>query len=603
MGVRSMLKKTLLKNARMSYNDSNYSQSLRYSKFSQFIFKDKESLDIQARSQLRLKKYDHASKSYELANKRGLNLLDHSENHFKSEILATNYISAFKIMKKSLPNLENKRTTQLIKGLNNLTDSERVNIIEKMADFAPLPSKISELLPWAPKDFSYSKSTSKQYILPTKHDIEMDRMKRELNRVKNSSSYAVSKYFSKTIRHPYEIIKMPFTFPRLILQIYHQKRGIISSNEEFSFQIQGNDDFRDCIVLFPTNGVGFGHFTRLLAVAKSFRELNPSTEIVFFTTMPTLQILSENGFIGYHIPGRYRYNDMEPSVWNSVCEEMLNFIFSIHRPKAFIFDGAYPYRGMLNALDSKNANTLKAWLRRGTFKSDSKNIPIESIGKFNAIIRPGDSGIQDFEDELKHNATIVKTNPILIHDSTTQSYENIRERLGVPEYATLCYLQLGAGKINDINSEISMTLDSLEQYPHIYTIVGESMLGDRISYNSEKVRILRDYPNSKYFNQFDFAIIAGGYNSYHEVIESTLPSICYPNLSTGRDDQLSRVSIASEVGAMIVLKIRTKGDIDRAILRISDSKVREEMARKISSLRKPNGSKEAANWILEQISI
>jgi UDP:flavonoid glycosyltransferase YjiC (YdhE family) len=245
---------------------------------------------------------------------------------------------------------------------------------------------------------------------------------------------------------------------------------------------------------------------------------------------------------------------------------------------------------------------LRAWLRRGSIKKKSKNIPVESIGKFHVVIRPGDSGVQNFDGEMNHSIPIVKTNPILIHDSNSQSNEDIRGRLGVPEYATLCYLQLGAGKINDIDSEISMTLDALDEFDHVYTIVGESMLGERISHSSEKVRILRDYPNSKFFHQFDFSVIAGGYNSYHEVIEAGLPSICYPNLATGRDDQLARVSIASEAGAMIVLEDRNPISISLAISRMMDPVVRDLMRSRMAPMRKPNGATEASLWLFDQLA-
>ena len=58
------------------------------------------------------------------------------------------------------------------------------------------------------------------------------------------------------------------------------------------------------------------------------------------------------------------------------------------------------------------------------------------------------------------------------------------------------------------------------------------MLGNRLQNGGDRVRSLRDYSNSMYFEGFDFCVIAGGYNSYHEVINSRLPSICLPNLST-----------------------------------------------------------------------
>ena len=196
-------------------------------------------------------------------------------------------------------------------------------------------------------------------------------------------------------------------------------------------------------------------------------------------------------------------------------------------------------------------------VKEGAKKASANKIPAGSIGHFDAIIRPGDSVKDDLSEETKLNVPILKTKPILLaHDAKSET--NIRNRLGIPKEATLCYIQLGAGKINDIDEDLQNCLNSLEDYPRAYAVIGESMLGERKSFENERTRVLRDYPNSKYFEDFDFAIIAGGYNSFHEVVNAQLPSICFPNLNTGMDDQYARAKVASDSGGMIVIKIGQK---------------------------------------------
>ena len=226
------------------------------------------------------------------------------------------------------------------------------------------------------------------------------------------------------------------------------------------------DNSRDCVLFFPTNGVGFGHFTRLLSIAREYKKESPETEIVFFTTMPTLHILANEGFVCYHIPGRYRYDGMDAKSWNALCEEFLSLAITIHRPSIFVFDGSFPYRGMLNSIKNQNRNMLKFWVRRGAIKKDSKGIPVDSIRHFDAIIRPGDSVSDDFSDETRHNVQIVKTNPILLsHGRDSARRQDIRKMMGVPQDAILCYIQLGAGQINDIDSDLSLVLAAIDEYP------------------------------------------------------------------------------------------------------------------------------------------
>ena len=40
--------------------------------------------------------------------------------------------------------------------------------------------------------------------------------------------------------------------------------------------------------------------------------------------------------------------------------------------------------------------------------------------------------------------------------------------------------------------------------------------------------------------------MAAGYNSYHEAIRFSVPTISIPNMNTGMDDQLARVGVAEK---------------------------------------------------------
>tara|TARA_B110001452_G_scaffold99122_1_gene82161 strand:+ start:7158 stop:8840 length:1683 start_codon:yes stop_codon:yes gene_type:complete len=560
-------------------------------------------LDISARSALRLSKYELATKKYRVASKYGLSLRDHNINHFNAELRSGYLENAYSIMRQGTGDNYDGQLDEIIRSLKKLNENERVKIIQSIGKSHKIPEVIAELLPWKPKKIEVRKDSDESYYMLSSELLEVDRYRREISRIKQSGAYRLMNHITDSIRSPKKIILLPFSFIKLGLSIVNQRRGKIDNSVPNQFPIGNGAGSRNCIVFFPTNGVGFGHFTRLLSLAKKIREKDEDIEIIFFTTMPTLHILAEEGFPAYHISGRYRYNEMPPKIWNSLCEEMLNMVLSLHRPKAFVFDGSYPYRGMLNAIQSHQTNMLKVWLRRGAIKANSKSIPVDSINHFHAIIRPGDSVESDFGSELDHGTAVIQCNPIMLTDSDNMASKgDLRNRLGIPLDSTLCYIQLGAGNINDIDSELSWTIKALEKHPEIYIVIGESMLGDRLSSEYKRVRILRDYPNSRYFSDFDFAILAGGYNSYHEAIEASIPTICYPNMKTGRDDQLARAMVAEDAGCMVVLKNRTENKIQIAIDRISELEVREMMKSNFSILHRANGSNQVADWILEQIN-
>ena len=422
---------------------------------------------------------------------------------------------------------------------------------------------------------------------------------REILRLKTSPSFRIGFHIVRAFEKPWRLLLIWFTLPLLMWKVARERWG--KAPPVYSGLPMLEDiKKRRSIILFPTNGVGFGHFTRMLALARKIRDESPDTEVVFFTTMPTLHILTEEGFPAYHVSGRSHFKEMEAATWNTICEESLVNIFQIHRPVAFIFDGAFPYRGMLNSIKNRS-DLLRIWMKRGQLRPGAKSIPIDSVQHFDLIIHPSD-GI----DEQVESIRGIESKPIspitLVSKHELLDRMVLRSRLGIPAESVLAYLQLGAGRINDIDSEIRITLDALLEYPEVHVIIGESMIGKRIEFKHERVRVLRDYPNSIYFNSFDFSIMASGYNSYHEAVRFGLPTICYPNLNTGKDNQVARARIAEEAGCMIVVKHRSKKTIKNAIEKIMDEDYRNLMRDGTKKLQSANGADEAAKDIISRIN-
>ena len=398
-------------------------------------------------------------------------------------------------------------------------------------------------------------------------ETRLTRLQREVHRLRISPSLRLGSHLTDAIRKPWRAPFLILTLPWMMLMIGFELLGWKSQPAAFSTNTSGRLSSKgNCVVMFPTNGVGFGHFTRLLAVAKRMKKLNPELEIIFFTTMPTLHLLKPYGIPAHHISGPKYFKGMSSEEWNALLEEELSVCFETHRPSMFLFDGAFPYRGMLRAIQGRNS-IQKMWMRRGTFRKGS-SIPVDSIEHFDAVIHPEDS-VDTVVEDVEHNIEVMTCPPIVMLDSEELlSKEKARSRLGLPQDAIVVYVQLGAGEINDIESEIRLTLECLLEKPDVYVILGESLIGERIDVDLPRVQILRDYPNSMYFRGFDATVQAGGYNSFHETRTFGLPALFYPNMNTGMDDQLARCKVAEEEGWGIVIENRTQKTISKGIEKI-----------------------------------
>lgn len=371
------------------------------------------------------------------------------------------------------------------------------------------------------------------------------RNQREIRRLRNTVSFQLGVHLTTAVRQPWRLLGLPFTLSLLTLKLGLQRLGKRSFERLQQDEAESFEERKHCIVLFPTNGVGFGHFTRMYAVARSLRKADPSLEIVFFTPMPTLHILYSEQFPTYHLAGRYKHADMTASQWNGLVEDMLHMVFDMHRPKWFMFDGSFPYRGMLNAVESQPL-MKKWWMRRGSFKSN-KSIPVDSSSFFDGIIVPS-GGLENHDEEDFH-----KVAPIMaVEPGNAWKRSFARSRLSVPGNAKVVYVQLGAGRINAIENVLEDVLESLYTYPEVYVVLGESMLGERLPFVHERLRIIRDYPNAMYAHAFDASVQAGGYNSYQEMRRFGIPTLFIPNTDTGMDDQVARCKNSEKEGWGIV---------------------------------------------------
>ena len=100
------------------------------------------------------------------------------------------------------------------------------------------------------------------------------RNKKELLRIRSSITFQLATLFIKAIERPWRLLLLPISIIRLAIVSIKGK-----SNQRdaigFSESSLADSSRRECVIFFPTNGVGLGHFTRTLAVARRLKKADP----------------------------------------------------------------------------------------------------------------------------------------------------------------------------------------------------------------------------------------------------------------------------------------------------------------------------------------
>ncbi len=343
------------------------------------------------------------------------------------------------------------------------------------------------------------------------------------------------------------------------------------------------------------NGVGMGHLTRMLAIAK---RCPGSIEPVFVTMSQGLQVIREQGYLAEFIPSR-QYLNCDIGQWNRFLRDELNEMISFYDPAVVVFDGNVPYKGLVESIND-NPDPWFIWSRRGMWRSRSQHI-IDREENFDVVLEPGDlAGADDHGITMQHRERTFDVAPIrLLDNEQLLSREAARAELGLAPDKTTILIQLGARNNFDFQSIHNAALAHIRDRQDVQVAFGEWLISDKPVDLPDAVVRMPGYPFARYFNAFDAAISAVGYNSFHELLFAGIPTILVPNEATEQDNQVARSLYADRHGLAICVRTKDVYRLTAAIDRLLDTDERERIRSRLTVLDQTNGAVEAAALINE----
>lgn len=382
---------------------------------------------------------------------------------------------------------------------------------------------------------------------------------------------------------------------RLPFRLWRIRKSNHAMDYSHGVELPPIEGIEESILFIATNGAGLGHLTRCLAVARRLKKRRPQAEIIFLTTSVALTTIHREGFTAYSLPSMMLIKNITSGQWNVMLKNMMTELLQLYNFSAVIFDGAIPFAAITAAMAKEN-NIPQIWIRRGSEKSGELIEQRDAAEKdFDYVIVPGEAQEPHRASDEKH----IYVPPIIYLDKTEAwSGDDVRRYLKIPSEKIAVYVQLGAGNINNIDSDINKVILELRKHPDVVMVLGESMIGDELKIVEEDIIVVKDYPNSKYLNGFDFAISACGYNSFHELVYFGVPTIFIPNMNAKVDDQYARAMIAQNHDAGIVVTDIGSPELAEAIACMCDKAENGRMRANCSRIIQNNGADNAADIII-----
>ncbi len=352
---------------------------------------------------------------------------------------------------------------------------------------------------------------------------------------------------------------------------------------------RGTAGERRTIAFYPTNGVGLGHVTRLLAIA---RRLPPAYEPVFLTPCHALAVIEHAGYRTEYVP-EASHDETVPADHHAAMAPRLLAMLRHYDPAAIVFDGNVPRESLLNACGELDAPL--AWVRRGMWRADPGLARHLALSRgFDAVLEPSEAAAA-----ADRGATATAPDgplavpPVMLLDRTELLPAGpARAALGLDPDRPAALVQLGAGNNNDIDRVLDHVV-AAQRRLDLQLVVAEWLIQEA-PVRRRGLRYLSAFPNARHFRAFDFAISAAGYNSFHELLHHGVPAIFVPNDHQKVDDQRARAEWAESRGAAICLPRGAEAALPGYLAALLDPALRRQLARRARAACPVNGAAGAA---------
>ncbi len=303
------------------------------------------------------------------------------------------------------------------------------------------------------------------------------------------------------------------------------------------------------VAFYAVNGLGLGHVTRLLSIARALRRKSPDAEVLFVTSSEASQVIFKEGFAAVKVPSKSVREQvgLSRTRYLRVVQSVTWAALSGFDPDVLVVD-SYPAGSFDELLP------VLRWRQKNVFvfreqREEAAGSPLmqATLPLYDAVVVPHADVAAVGRVPEPHKLHAV--GPILIRErDELPTRAAARARLGLDPDLPALYVSFGGGGEPELQRALEETLKVVAQTcsPKLQVVVGAGPLARSVS---PGVRQLHDiYPALDVLPAFDAAVCAAGYNTVHEALFAGLPSVFIPFIRV-LDDQEARARAIEAAGA------------------------------------------------------
>ena len=418
-----------------------------------------------------------------------------------------------------------------------------------------------------------------EYLELTRTTRREEMLSAEVERLRNTASFQFGNIFVRVAQRPILLPLLPFIIAKFLFRIAFRTKKADGTKISLT---------RNCVVGYSAESPRGIHFERMEIILAQLRQRK--IETIHVTNDREIRSFKRiNGHNLYSIPARINFTNMVPRTWNKQIERILSAILDTFHPRTIIFDGDYPFRGVLNAI-SLRPEMNRFWIRESMLNFKISSLPIDAFDAFDGIIHPSLVRRDDPDSMIGKSGTIF-CNPIIGSQPQEKNKSILYKKLN-PNNHTLLFVQINR---NIINQE-AIFQELLSKENVILLCIGNLVPIQFI--HDERIIISNTLTTKEAISVADVCFISPDLFNLYSCFEAKKPTMCITE-SKIYLDSIYREFSSRKLPFVLIDDQKDEGFISDALSRILDVELQHQLIERMDEIEILDGTSELCEYIKE----